>query len=184
MQHILDAFIEKLRLIFLITLSSAASSCSIRKTKIARGIAFCPSTITDTAVSSSLWDICRIWRGYNEKRKMSLHSTPFWQKDIFWHLLHVSRSENIFPCVNRREIIYNNICWNNVLWSLWGQISSINNFNNSQRVLAILSMAFFVFCFWIALLFFHLDTLDTASFVVEVERHSRCFFYCWDVLSE
>lgn len=47
----LDAFIEKLRLIFLITLSSAASSFSIRKTKIACGIAFCPSTITDTAVS-------------------------------------------------------------------------------------------------------------------------------------
>lgn len=145
MQHILDAFIEKLRLIFLITLSSAASSFSIRKTKIACGIAFCPSTITDTAVSSSLWDICRIWCGYNEKKKISLHSTPFWQKDIFRHLLHVSRSENIFPCVNGKEIIYNNICWKNRLWSLWGQITSINNFNNSQRASAILSMPLLAF---------------------------------------
>ena len=50
MRPILDAFIEKLRLISLMTLSSAHIVFSIRKTKIAVGLLF-PSTITGTAVS-------------------------------------------------------------------------------------------------------------------------------------
>lgn len=131
MRPILDAFIEKLRLISLMTLSSAHIVFSIRKTKIAVGLLFFPTTITGTAVSQSLWDICRIWWGSGEK--FPLHSPPFRQKDILWHLRHGSGSENSFPCVSRTKIIYHNICWDNGLWSLLGQIASINNFNNSQR---------------------------------------------------